>query len=125
MSIIDGAADIDGAAGVAVYKLAEMTRGWFVGAFTPAAMHLDAAEFAIQHFAAGEIEAEHHHRLGTEVTVIVSGRARMCGRELAAGDIVVLAPGTATAFEAIEDTITAVVKTPSSPGDKYPGRPSS
>ena len=106
-----------------VHKLADMTRGWFVGAFTPALAHTDAVEVAVQHFAAGTEEAEHHHRIATEITVIVSGRAVMCGRELAAGDVIVLPPGTASSFRALEDTVTTVVKHPGALGDKYLGRP--
>jgi quercetin dioxygenase-like cupin family protein len=110
--------------GVAHHRLEDMVRGWFVGDFAPAALHAEGFEVAVQHFAAGSVEAEHHHKVGTEVTVRVTGRARMCGRELVAGDILVLPPGTATSFEAVEDCVTAVVKVPSVPGDKYPGRPS-
>ncbi|MFM7535650.1 MAG: cupin domain-containing protein [Acidimicrobiales bacterium] len=108
---------------VAHHRLDDMVRGWFVGAFTPTALHAEGFEVAVQRFRAGDVEAEHHHKVGTEITVLVSGRARMCGRELVPGDILVLPPGTATAFEAFEDTVTAVVKVPSVPGDKYPGRP--
>lgn len=109
-------------AGVVQRRLEEMTGGWFVGAFSPTLAHVGAAEVAVQHFSAGQVEPEHHHRVATEITVLVSGRAVMCGRELVAGDILVLPPGTATAFEAVEDCVTTVVKVPSVPGDKYPGQ---
>ena len=101
--------------------LDDMVRGWFVGDFEPSVVRMSEAEVAVHRFRAGDIEAEHHHRAAVEVTVIVSGRAIMCGREVAAGDILVLPPGTATSFQALEDTVTAVVKTPSVLGDKYPG----
>ncbi len=101
--------------------LDDMVRGWFVGDFEPSVVRMSEAEVAVQRFRAGDIEAEHHHRAAVEVTVIVSGRAIMCGREVSAGDILVLPPGTATSFQALEDTVTAVVKTPSVLGDKYPG----
>jgi len=106
---------------VSVHRLNDMTRGWFVGAFSPTLLHSEAAEVAIQHFAAGTEEACHHHKVATEITAIVSGRAVMCGRELHPGDIIVLPPGTATSFRAIEDTVTVVVKSPSVAGDKYAG----
>jgi quercetin dioxygenase-like cupin family protein len=101
--------------------LDDMVRGWFVGDFGPSAVRMSEAEVAVQRFRAGDIEAEHHHRAAVEVTVIVSGRAIMCGREVTTGDILVLPPGTATSFQALDDTVTAVVKTPSVLGDKYPG----
>ena len=60
------------------------------------------------------------HRIATEITLIASGRARMVGREFVAGDIIILDPGDATDFLAIEPTTTVVVKMPSVMGDKYP-----
>jgi hypothetical protein len=60
------------------------------------------------------------HRVAIEITLIASGHARMGGRELSAGDIVILDPGDATDFTAIEPTTTIVVKMPSVLGDKYP-----
>ncbi len=101
------------------HRLEDMVGGWFVGSFTPAALHCDAAEVAVKHYPAGSIEAPHEHRIATEVTLLLTGRARMCERELVAGDILVLPPGTVTGFEALEDCTTVVVKTPSVLGDKY------
>jgi quercetin dioxygenase-like cupin family protein len=43
----------------------------------------------------------------------------MCGEVYEAGDIVVIKPGTSTAFEALEDTVTVVVKLPGANNDKY------
>ena len=61
----------------------------------------------------------HFHKVATEITVVVSGRVRMAGREFADGDIVTLEPGFATNFEAMTDAITVVVKHPGAPDDKY------
>ena len=44
----------------------------------------------------------------------------MNGRTYGAGDIIVLEPGEATDFRALEKTTTVVVKMPSVLGDKYP-----
>jgi quercetin dioxygenase-like cupin family protein len=101
------------------YQLSDMVGGWFVGAFAPTALHNDGTEVAVQRFAAGTAEAPHQHRVATEVTLLLSGRARMCGRTLEAGEILVLPPGTVSGFEAVTDCVTVVVKTPSVPGDKY------
>ena len=101
------------------YRLDDMVGGWFVGAFSPAVLHSDAAEVAVKHYSAGAVEAAHEHRIATEVTLLLTGRAKMCGREIVAGDILVLPPGTVTGFEALEDCTTVVVKTPSVLGDKY------
>jgi quercetin dioxygenase-like cupin family protein len=100
-------------------RLSEMTGGWFVGDFSPTALQTTAFEAAVKHYRAGDREAAHHHKLAEEITVIVSGRVRMCGREFTAGDIVLLAKNESTGFEALEDTVTFVVKTPSVKGDKY------
>jgi quercetin dioxygenase-like cupin family protein len=106
--------------GVHQYRLDDMRGGWFVGNFGPTSLHSSAAEVAVKRYRAGEVEAAHSHRLGTEVTLIVEGSAVMCGRELGSGDILVLEPGTVTGFRAITEVTTVVVKTPSIPGDKYP-----
>lgn len=100
-------------------RLRDMHRGWFVGDFLPTCYRTDACEVACQRFEAGDTEAEHVHRIATEITVIVSGRAIMAGRELTAGDILVLEPGEPAGFKAIEPTTTLVVKLPSVAGDKY------
>jgi mannose-6-phosphate isomerase-like protein (cupin superfamily) len=100
-------------------SLSEMTKGWFVGDFTPTAFQTSAAEVAIKHYRAGETEAWHVHRIGTEVTVVVSGTVRMAEHTFGAGAIVRLDPGEGTDFLAIEDSITVVVKVPSIRGDKY------
>ena len=102
------------------YKLDDMTKGWFVGDFDPTALKTPHCEVGCKRYKAGDHEACHVHRIATEVTVILSGRARMNGTQCPAGTVVVLDPGEASDFEASEDTITLVVKTPSVPGDKYP-----
>lgn len=96
-----------------------MVKGWFVGAFQPIAFHSDAAEVGIKHYKAGDSEQAHYHKVATEITAIVSGKVVMCGQEFGAGDIIVLQPGDVTSFEALEDTVTVVVKTPGTLNDKY------
>lgn len=102
-----------------VFKLADMTRGWFVGDFAPSALRTAAAEVAIQTYGAGAVEPRHVHRIAPEVTLILHGEARMNGKRYTEGDIVVIAPGEATDFEAITDVTTVVVKVPSVAGDKH------
>lgn len=102
-------------------RLEDMTKGWFVGDFAPTALATDTCEVAVKTYSAGDREVLHHHKVGTEVTLILSGQVRMMGREWSAGDIVVLEPGEATDFEALTDAVNVVVKTPSAKGDKYLG----
>ncbi|WGG51978.1 hypothetical protein [Rugamonas sp. DEMB1] len=105
------------------YKLADMTRGWFVGDFTPTALATGAAEVGIKHYRAGDSEARHYHKIAQEITVIQSGRVRMNGVEYASGDIVVVSPLESTDFVALEDCVTLVVKVPGAVDDKYLGEP--
>lgn len=96
-----------------------MIRGWFVGGFEPTLYKTTDVEVAIQHFKAGDKEASHCHKIATEITVIISGRARMKRNEVTAGDIIRIPPGEYIDFEALEDTVTAVVKLPGALNDKY------
>lgn len=100
-------------------KLEDMINGWFVGSFKPNVLETDACEVAVKHYKAGDNESEHYHKIATEVTVIVSGRVRMAGKEWEPGDIIVLKPGEATDFEALTDAINVVVKIPGALDDKY------
>lgn len=97
-----------------------MTKGWFVGAFEPTAYASHDCEVGVKRYRAGEREAAHVHRIATELTLVVSGRVRMSGREFGPDDIVILDPGVPTDFEVLEDAVTVVVKVPCVAGDKYP-----
>lgn len=105
------------------YRLEDMTKGWFVGAFAPTVIDTTDCEVAIKHYTAGDYEPTHHHKIAAEVTAIVSGTAAMCGREWGPGSIVLIEPGEATDFRALTDVVTVVVKMPSVAGDKYQGAP--
>ena len=100
-------------------NLNEFVRGWFVGGFEPTLINTTDVEVAVQEFKAGSVEASHCHKIATEITVIVSGKARMNNRILGKGDIIKISPGEYTDFEALEDTTTAVVKYPGALNDKY------
>ncbi|MDI6773837.1 MAG: hypothetical protein QME60_00345 [Verrucomicrobiota bacterium] len=106
-----------------VGRLEDMVNGWFAGDFSPTLLATGAAEAAVQVFRAGAYKSRHHHRVATEVTVIARGRARMNGVVYGQGTIIVIEPGEATDFEAIEDATTFVVKIPGASNDKYEGEP--
>ena len=99
--------------------LQDMVKGWFVGSFAPSAHATEACEVAVKRYTAGQREAAHYHRVATEITLVLSGRVRMAGKEWGEGDIVVLSPGETTDFEALTDAVNVVVKTPGAPDDKY------
>ena len=101
------------------YKIDEMMKGWFVGGFTPTAFKTDACEVGVKFYNAGDKEEHHYHLIVTEITLILSGRVLMAGRERVAGEIIVLSPGEVTNFIAIEDTVNVVVKVPGALDDKY------
>jgi anti-sigma factor ChrR (cupin superfamily) len=104
-----------------IAKLEDMTKGWFVGRFSPTALDTEAAEVAVKHYTAGDREPLHHHKIATEVTLVLHGTVLMLGREFTTGDIVRLAPGEATDFTAVTPATTVVVKVPCVAGDKYLG----
>lgn len=103
------------------YSLSEMTKGWFVGDFSPTVLKTQAVEVGVKRYQGGDYEARHHHKVATEITVIVTGKVRMNGELYQAGDILLIEPGESTDFEVLEDTTTVVVKYPGAPNDKYMG----
>lgn len=102
-------------------RLEDMFKGWIVGDFSPTVLRSKDCEVAVKHYKAGDREELHHHLVAVELTAIISGEVRMCGKTWGAGDIILLDPGEATEFEAITDVVNVVVKMPSVMGDKYPG----
>lgn len=105
-----------------VHQLNDMIRGWFIGDFQPAALRSSDFEVGIKIYSAGEKESPHVHRIGTELTAIVSGEVEMNGERYASGSIITIEPGEVTDFVAITDVVTVVVKTPSIRDDKYPAQ---
>lgn len=102
-------------------RLEHMVKGWFVGDFQPSLLRSKDCEVAVKHYHAGDREDTHHHRVATEITVVVSGEVVMMGQRWGAGDIILVEPGEATDFEALTDAVNVVVKLPSILGDKYQG----
>jgi len=100
-------------------KLGDMVKGWFVGGFKPAAFNTEACEVAVKAYKAGDCEAAHYHKIATEITLILTGSVSMSNQTWSSGDIIVLEPGEITAFEAITDATTVVVKVPGALDDKY------
>lgn len=101
------------------FRLDEMTKGWFVGNFTPTAHCSEACEVAVKKYYAGEKEAAHHHKVATEITLVLSGRIRMVNQDWCSGDIIVLSPNEVSSFEALTDAINVVVKVPGVLNDKF------
>ena len=102
-----------------VEKLDDMFKGWFVGNFNPTLFRTNDCEVAVKRYKKGAYENKHYHKIATEITVIVKGKVRMFDQEFSEGDIIVVDPGDATDFEALEDSMNVVVKLPGANDDKY------
>ena len=100
-------------------NLKDMIGGWFIGDFDPSAWKTAAFEVAVKEYKAGDKEPKHLHKIAVEFTVIVRGKVLMNGVEHGEGDIIRMDAGKDTDFEALEDTITVVVKRQSVAEDKY------
>jgi mannose-6-phosphate isomerase-like protein (cupin superfamily) len=98
-----------------------MIGGWFIGPFEPRIRESNDFEIAVKSYLAGEYEETHHHKIATEYTLLVQGKALMSGSLISPGNIVTISPGVATDFRAIEDCQTVVVKIPAAKNDKYIG----
>lgn len=96
-----------------------MTKGWFVGNFSPTALKNEGVEVAVKNYNSGDYESEHYHKIATELTLILNGRVRMNGMEYKNGDIVLIEPGESSDFMALTEVTTVVVKVPCVAGDKY------
>lgn len=106
------------------FNLSQMTKGWFVGDFSPTLIKTQEVEVGVKSYKKGDYEERHHHKVATEITVIVAGRVSMNGECYSQGDILVIEPGESTDFDVLEDVITVVVKYPGAKNDKYIGEPS-
>ncbi|MDR2935126.1 MAG: hypothetical protein LBV70_04510 [Candidatus Adiutrix sp.] len=100
-------------------KLAEMTRGWFVGDFEPTLYRTGEVEVAVKTYKAGEVEAAHYHAIATEITVVTGGMVEMNGVRYGPGDVIILEPGEVADFRALTDAVSTVVKIPGAANDKY------
>ena len=100
-------------------KLDAMTKGWFIGNFSPTLLATEAIEVAVKEYPAGFSEEWHYHKIATEYTVIVSGEAEMNGVRYGKGDIIVIPPGEGTDFKTLTPVVTTVVKVPGATNDKF------
>ena len=106
-----------------LFQLKDMVKGWFVGDFKPTVLNSKDFEVAVKKYNAGDYEEKHYHKVATEITVIVGGPVEMNGVIYNDGQIVVIEPGDATDFKALDTTTTVVVKVPSAKDDKFMGEP--
>ena len=105
--------------GIKIHKLDDMKGGWFVGDFCPSVLRSTDFEVGYKQYLKGQRDERHYHKIATEITVIVRGRAIICDKELEQGDIITIQAGVVSGFEALTDVDLIVVKFPSVPNDKY------
>lgn len=102
------------------YSLLDMFRGWFVGHFQPTVVDTNEVEIAVKRYNKNDFEASHHHKIATEITVVVSGCVEMNGIEYGPNTIIVIDPNESTDFKCLtDDVVTCVVKYPGASNDKY------
>lgn len=102
-----------------VEKLSGMQGGWFIGNFEPSLFKTNDCEVAVKTYKKGDKEGKHYHKIATEYTVVVKGKVKMFDDVYEEGAIIVVEPGDATDFEALEDAVNVVVKIPGANNDKY------
>lgn len=100
-------------------NLNEMVNGWFIGDFEPSILKTKDFEVAIKRYSKGHVEKKHFHKISTEYTIIIEGKAMLNDLLVNRDEIIEVNPYEVVKFEAITDTITLVIKIPSSNSDKY------
>ncbi len=104
-----------------VFQLDDMTKGWFIGNFTPTVLSTSSVEVAVKKYKAGDYEPTHYHKKATEITVIIDGQVKMNGVIYISGSIIVIDSYEETDFLALTDVTTTVIKYPGVNNDKYLG----
>ncbi len=103
-----------------IYNLKFFKLGWIIGNFDQSIFKTEYFEIAIKYYNKNDYDKRHTHKVATEYTIIISGKAKMNDKIFRKNDIIVIEPGECTDFKALkENTITVVIKIPSIIGDKY------
>lgn len=102
-----------------IEKLSNMFRGWFIGDFEPSVLRTKDFEVGVLSHKKGEFWPEHHHKICTEINVLLEGNMTINGIHIRVGDIFVIYPNESSAPVFLEDCKVLCVKTPSVIGDKY------
>jgi hypothetical protein len=95
-----------------------MTLGWFIGNFTPSLYSNTEVEVGVKRFKRGDTEPSHHQLTAVEWTCVISGKIRIGQHVFEENEIVEIPPLESVDFEALEDSVLIVVKSPSLPSDK-------
>lgn len=101
-----------------ILKLDDMVGHWFVGMFEPSAYQANF-EVCYKKHSKGEYWQEHYHKVATEINLLIKGKMRINGIEVNSGEIFIIEPYYVSFPEFLEDCELVIVKTVSSPKDKY------
>lgn len=96
-----------------IYKLSDMTSGWFVGGFHPTAYYTTEFEVNYRKHPKGEKWGDHYHTSVTEINLLIKGKMTIQNKELNSGDVFVIEPWEITNPVFLEDCEIVCVKTPS------------
>lgn len=102
-----------------IFELKDFKKGWFIGDFKPSLVDTKDFELGVKTYKAGESDPRHLHKLSTEISVVISGTVLFSGKEVTAGQIVIIQKNEPNQFMAKTDAVLLVVKLPSCPNDKY------
>ena len=101
-----------------IFKLNEMTQGWYAGNFEPSAFETDLFEACCRIHPKGEVWDVHYHEYITEINLLVKGKMIIQNKNLKSGDIFVIEPYEIANPEFLEDCTIVCIKTPCVIGDK-------
>jgi len=102
-----------------IYKLDDMTRGWFIGDFYPSIFRTKDFEVGVLTHKKGEVWPKHYHALSIEYNLLLEGSMTIQNTRIAPGEIFVLDIMEIADPVFHEDCRILCVKVPSRPGDKY------
>lgn len=102
-----------------IKRIEDMTRGWFIGNFTPAMLMTSDVEVGYIRHTKGEYWEKHYHKKAIEINYLIRGSMRIHNQILTTGDIFTIFPYEIADPEFLEDCELIVVKLPSIIGDKY------
>jgi hypothetical protein len=102
-----------------IFKLQDMIKGWFIGNFEPTVFKTSEFEVGILQRKKGLERPKHYHKMATEITCLLKGKAKINDCEINTGDIFIIEKNQIVDAFYYEDSILVVVKLPSVMGDKY------
>lgn len=96
-----------------------MKDGWFIGDFEPSVLKTKDFEVCYKIHKKGEQWDTHYHKVSTEYNYLISGEMVIQNKRINSGDIFIIEPFEIANPEFLTDCVLVIVKTPSSPKDKY------